>query len=198
MGLKLPALHTQKLTGFAEVKRLARKLAYGILNDFQRLNVLPMRLRGRIVRLMGHNLSDMTHIADRCYFKGTGLRTQGFVVMNTGCHIDAAGEIILEENVGLACEVMIITSQHQIGPRDHRYGDSYTSPVRIGAGTWVCARAIITPGVTVAPGCIILTGAVVASDTEADGIYGGVPARRIRDLSDDNVHELPVYLASAP
>jgi len=38
------------------------------------------------------------------------------------------------------------------------------------------------PGVSIAPGGVIGAGAVAASDTEPDGLYVGVPARRIKDL----------------
>ena len=47
---------------------------------------------------------------------------------------------------------------------------------------WLGARVVVLPGVQVAPGCIVGAGAVVTRDTEPDGVYVGVPARRIRDL----------------
>jgi maltose O-acetyltransferase len=56
------------------------------------------------------------------------------------------------------------------------------SPVRIGSGCWLGAGVIIVPGVEVGAGCVIAAGAVVASDLPANGLYGGVPARRIDDL----------------
>jgi maltose O-acetyltransferase len=37
--------------------------------------------------------------------------------------------------------------------------------------------------VSVAHGCIVAAGAVVVRDTLPDGLYGGVPAIRLRDLS---------------
>ena len=43
-------------------------------------------------------------------------------------------------------------------------------------------RAIILPGVTIAEGCVIAAGAVVNKSTEPDGLYAGVPARRVKDL----------------
>ena len=43
---------------------------------------------------------------------------------------------------------------------------------------------MILGGVTIAPGCVIGAGAVVTRSTERDGVYVGVPARRVRDLVD--------------
>lgn len=49
---------------------------------------------------------------------------------------------------------------------------------KIGAGSFVGLGAVIRDGVTVGPGCLIGAGAVVVGDTEPDGVYLGVPARR--------------------
>jgi hypothetical protein len=38
------------------------------------------------------------------------------------------------------------------------------------------------PGVVIGPGCVIAAGAVVVSDCKPNGLYAGVPARRLRDL----------------
>jgi maltose O-acetyltransferase len=38
------------------------------------------------------------------------------------------------------------------------------------------------PGVTIGDGCTIASGAVVTRDCEPDGMYAGVPARRVKDL----------------
>lgn len=43
---------------------------------------------------------------------------------------------------------------------------------------FVGLNATIRDGIRVAEGCLIAAGAVVASDTEPDGLYLGVPARR--------------------
>ncbi len=55
--------------------------------------------------------------------------------------------------------------------------------MHIGEGAWVGAGAMLLPGVTIGPGCVIAAGAVVSSDCEPDGLYGGVPAERIRYLT---------------
>ncbi len=38
------------------------------------------------------------------------------------------------------------------------------------------------PGVTIGDGCLVATGAVVAKDLEPNGLYAGVPAKRIKDF----------------
>jgi acetyltransferase-like isoleucine patch superfamily enzyme len=49
---------------------------------------------------------------------------------------------------------------------------------RIGPNSWVGLGAVIRYQVTVAPRTFVGVGAAVTADTEEDGIYVGVPARR--------------------
>lgn len=51
----------------------------------------------------------------------------------------------------------------------------------IGDDCWIGRRAIIMPGVEIAKGCIIGAGAVVTKNTQPYGIYGGVPAKRMKE-----------------
>ncbi len=74
---------------------------------------------------------------------------------------------------------------------DHRYdviglpvgltGRAEIRPTTIGQDCWIGAYAIINCGVSIADGCIIAAGAVITKDTEPYGVYGGVPAKRIKD-----------------
>ena len=47
---------------------------------------------------------------------------------------------------------------------------------------FVGLNATIRDGVRLAEGCLIGAGAVVVKDTEANGVYVGSPAKRIRDV----------------
>jgi acetyltransferase-like isoleucine patch superfamily enzyme len=51
--------------------------------------------------------------------------------------------------------------------------------IRLGTDVWVGGRVSVTQGVTIADGSVLGAGAVVTRDTEPDGIYAGVPARRV-------------------
>lgn len=53
-------------------------------------------------------------------------------------------------------------------------------PIVIEDGVWVCARATILPGVTLARESVITAGAVVCTDTEPATIYRGNPAQRYK------------------
>ena len=56
------------------------------------------------------------------------------------------------------------------------------APVRIGDGTWVGARAMILPGVTIGKRVVVAAGSVVTRDVPDDSLVAGNPARVIRSL----------------
>lgn len=60
-------------------------------------------------------------------------------------------------------------------------GRADLKPTRIGIDCWIGAFSIIKCGVTIGNGSIIAAGSVVTKDVEPYSIYGGVPARKIRD-----------------
>src|SRR5438876_5439904 len=54
-------------------------------------------------------------------------------------------------------------------------------PITLVEDVWTGANVTITAGVTLAKGTVIGANAVVTKDTEAYGLYVGVPARKLRD-----------------
>ena len=54
-------------------------------------------------------------------------------------------------------------------------------PMRLGAYSWICARAAVNPGVNVGDGAILALGSVATKDLEAFGIYAGIPARKVKE-----------------
>ncbi len=51
----------------------------------------------------------------------------------------------------------------------------------IGAYAWVCARASVGPGVTVAEGAVLGLGSVATRDLEAWTVYAGNPAVKVKE-----------------
>lgn len=56
-----------------------------------------------------------------------------------------------------------------------------SGPIVLEGNIWVCANVTITANTRIATGCVIGANAVVTKDTQPEGLYAGVPARRIRD-----------------
>ena len=62
------------------------------------------------------------------------------------------------------------------------------SPVAIGNNVFIGMNSVITRGVTIGDNVVIGAGSVVTSDCESNGVYAGVPARRIMSI-DDYMHK---------
>lgn len=54
------------------------------------------------------------------------------------------------------------------------------APIRVGPRAWVCARATVQMGVTVAEGAILGLGSIATRDLEPWFVYAGIPARKIK------------------
>jgi maltose O-acetyltransferase len=141
---------------------------------------MPLRLL--VLRRLGHRIGPVTRIRPGTRVFGRGLDAGRDVFINTGCTLDATDAIVIGDEVHLGHGVHILTSTHEVGPSGRRAGAGHSMPVAIGDGVWVGAGAIILPGVAIGGGCVIAAGAVVRTDCTADGMYAGVPARRLRDL----------------
>ena len=61
-------------------------------------------------------------------------------------------------------------------------GLEYARPVTIGDNVWICAGALILPGVTIGEGSVIGAGSVVTRSVPPRCLAVGNPCRVIRSL----------------
>ena len=77
---------------------------------------------------------------------------------------------------------------HYIENARRIYRSHIKKNVVIGEGVWIAAGAIVCPGVEVARNSIVAAGAVVSKSLLEEGVlYGGVPAKKIKDLDEERV-----------
>ena len=95
----------------------------------------------------------------------------------------------------LANNVSIIGGDHEflkVGVPIIFSGRGTLNETLIGKDVWVGAYSRIKTGVKIGDGAIIAMGSIVTKDIEAYTVYGGVPAKKIRDrflnLEDKNSH----------
>lgn len=138
-------------------------------------------LRSRLLERAGIDVGQAL-VESGCFFFGDRVQLGDWAWINHRCYFDSRDEIVVGARCSLAMEVMLCTSTHAIGAADHRGGSYESAPIAVGDGTWIGARAMVLPGVTIGAGCVVGAGAVVTGDLEPHGVYAGVPARRIRDL----------------
>ncbi len=157
-------------------------------------SILPRRnaahTRARLFALAGFHIGEGTQLNSSPRISGSGSLFNK-LVLGAGCSIDEDCAFDLEESIIIGDRVsigpgaMILTSTHELGPREHRAGPIMKSPVKVEDGALIGARSIILPGVTVGAGAIVNPGAVVNKDVAPHTRVGGAPAVQIEVLSHD-------------
>jgi maltose O-acetyltransferase len=102
--------------------------------------------------------------------------------INVDCFFDCLAKVTLGRNVMVGMGVMIVTSDHPIGPDGRPQGNPVGRDVVIEDRVWLGARSMVLPGVRVGEGTVISAGAVVTRDCRPLSIYAGSPARLIGQL----------------
>ena len=90
--------------------------------------------------------------------------------------------VTIGSGVSVGHHVLLITTDHAIGPPEFRAGLAQPQPITIGDGAWIAAGATILPGVRVGAGAVVAAGALVTRDVAANTLVGGVPAKELRAL----------------
>lgn len=156
---------------------------FRVTNAFLGSELLPAKLRTRVMRLLGFELSPKATIWAGANLRSKRIRLGPGVFINVGLYHDGYEWLEVGPNVRIGPHVSILTATHEIGPAHQRCTiDVVGSPVRIGEGCWIGAGVTILPGVTVEAGCVVAANSLMLKSTEPNGLYAGSPARRIRDL----------------
>lgn len=122
------------------------------------------------------------------------LATKGLKNVSKDIHAGAYSYIgprcIIYPNVSIGNYTMLANDVYIIGG-DHNYrtagiptvfnGRDSMVKTSIGSDVWIGARSIIMTGIKIGDGAIVAAGSVVTKDLEPFCIYGGVPAKKIKD-----------------
>ena len=138
-------------------------------------------IRRFLLRLYTEHVGNAVNIA-----KGSKITSKlsigDYSGIGRNCYLN--GPLKIGKYVMMGPEVLIYTVNHKTDNKDIpmcNQGCEDAKPVVIEDDVWIGARTMIMPGVTIKKGCIIAAGGVVTKDTEPYGLYGGVPAKRIKD-----------------
>jgi maltose O-acetyltransferase len=168
------------------IRRAANSLLNDvILNSWIAARFIPRGLRWRLLRGYGLNVARST-ISAGGFYGSRRITIREGAFLNHNVFLDGAAAVTIGIRARIGPGVMVITGSHEIGSPEQRAGDDYQAPVTIGDGVWVGAKAIILPGVFIGSGCVIAAGSVVTKDCEANALYAGVPAAKVRMLDGED------------
>jgi maltose O-acetyltransferase len=173
-------MQRRKRAGRRGLARVSNALANALVGS----SLMPRRMRRAVLAAYGLEVDGVT-INARCYFGGRDIDIGRGSFVNVGCVFDNTARIEIGADCRVGMGVMLVTSEHALGPHERRGGEVTGSALRIGDGCWIGARAVLLPGATVGDGCVIAAGALVRGDCEPDTLYAGVPARAVRRLDEE-------------
>lgn len=101
--------------------------------------------------------------------------------LNTDCSFGCpVATITIGERVQVGPGVSFETVNHHLVYRTEVGRGSVHESIVVEDEVWIGAGAIITPGVRVCRGAVVMAGAVVTKDVESNTAVGGVPARVVK------------------
>jgi putative colanic acid biosynthesis acetyltransferase WcaF len=105
------------------------------------------------------------------------LKIGNFVWIGENVWLDNLAPITLESHVCLSQGVYLCTGNHDWSHPEFKL---MPAPIHIEQGSWIAARAVIGPGVTVGQGAVLGLGSVTGRSLQPMTIYIGNPAQPIK------------------
>lgn len=98
------------------------------------------------------------------------------------CYIENLDYVVIGNNVCLSQQCMLLTGNHNYKQETF---DLITKPIILEDSVWICAKAIVCPGVIAKSHSVLTAGSVANQNMQAYFIYTGVPAvkSKIRKLN---------------
>lgn len=141
------------------------------------------RRGSRIV--LGARTEIYDHVVIRCVGGEGDIILGESCYLNPGCVLYSGNGIRFGNYVLLAPGVKVVPTNHAFDSREipirHQGFMKSKGGVIIGDDVWVGANAVLLDGTQIGQGAIIAAGAVVSSRVPEYEIWGGVPAKKIRE-----------------
>jgi putative colanic acid biosynthesis acetyltransferase WcaF len=164
---------------FSLKHRLARQLWAIVYLVLYRLSPRPFHgWRSVLLRLFGAKMGP------GCHFYPSGrvwapwnLICEDCCTMADHAEIYNPSPITLESHCIISQQAYVCGATH-----DYNHPDfpMLSYEMRLGAYSWICARASVSPGVNVGEGAVLGLGSVAYNDLEPWTVYAGVPAVKIK------------------
>ncbi len=142
----------------------------------------PEEIRAIMGRLTGKKIDDTFRLFPPFYTDfGKNITIGKDVFINSGCHFQDQGGIVIGDGSLIGHNVVLATINHDLSPANDR--KNHYAPIIIGSHVWVGSNATILPGVKIGDWAVVAAGAVVTQDIPALTVAGGVPAKVLKKVS---------------
>lgn len=100
-----------------------------------------------------------------------------YVWIGENTWIDNLAPVVIESHVCLSQGVYLCTGNHDWNHLDFQL---ISAPIHIEESSWIAAKSVIGPGVTIGRGAVLTLGSVTGQSLESMMIYAGNPAQPIK------------------
>ncbi|MFA0083546.1 hypothetical protein AB4383_16105 [Vibrio breoganii] len=149
---------------------------------FPNLHVFNL-IRGRLLGIFFKSTGKRLSIARGCTFNMMrNIVIADDVYIAHDSWINGTGGLEIGNNVIISPKVVIVTTKHVYRDGSVRLKESVNAKNVICDGVWIASNCTISLGVYIDKGCIIGANSYVNSDTIANCLYAGAPAKMIKSL----------------
>lgn len=156
---------------------LRNDLCYLFLNCFV-CKIPSWNLRKPLYKLLGVSLGKDSRIGLNTIIVSPKKITLGSrSIINNGCYLDGSGGIQIGNDVSISSDVKICSATHKIDSDIFEY---ITKSVSIEDNVWIGTGAVILENSLLRELTIIGAGCVFKGSSDAQGVYIGNPAQKIK------------------
>ncbi|WP_289117306.1 acyltransferase [uncultured Dubosiella sp.] len=149
--------------------------------------LIDSRVRFYVTKKAKLDLGSKTWISENCTFscdEGGEIELGYNNFFGKNCTIISLKKIKIGDNNLFGPNVTIVD-------HDHCFRDKYNlickqgyikDSITIGSNIWIGGNVTICKGVTIVDRVVIGANALVSKDINSPGVYGGIPARKIKDI----------------
>ena len=142
---------------------------------------LSMRARGFLYSLGMQASGRNFQVASSCRLISMDTLSVGNdVYLAPNVIINGGAPIIIGDEVMIGFGSILVSGNHTAIAGSYRWGKREEKPIEIGQGCWLGAGCVVLAGSTLAAGSLVAAGSIVRSNLSPTGLFGGVPARRIK------------------
>lgn len=164
------------------------KVQYGDKISIHAVNSIKGTLRVELLPESSLQVGSFLMSTGPCYIKcmeQAQCQIGDRVFINHNCSITCAEKITIGNCCNIANNVVIVDHDHKLGTQGVVDGLESAS-VHIGMNVWIGANSTILKGVSIGDGAVIAAGAVVNQNVPVHEMWGGIPAKKIRNLGEES------------
>lgn len=147
------------------------------------LDIMETKLRQQAIRDLFGAAGENTNIfPDFNCDNGKNIHVGKQFLMNYNGTILDLAKVEIGDYVMVGPNVLITTVGHPLWADSRRQNLAEAKPIKIGNDVWIGGHVTILPGVTIGNNVVVAAGAVVNKDIPDNCVFGGVPAKIIKEI----------------